>query len=85
MQQPECAAALFAGWEETLIWSCLQGVMGSVYGDHPRQPAFASAVLGDFCFLAGKPCHALAAFRELVMSDKDIKWEGLSAFTEKYR
>lgn len=63
IQQPKCAAALFAGWEETLIWSCLQGVMGNVYGDHPEHPASASAVLGDFCFLAGKPSHALAAFR----------------------
>ena len=28
---PEQAALLFAGWEETLLWSCLQGVMGKVY------------------------------------------------------
>ena len=24
-------APLFAGWQETIIWSCLQGEMGEVY------------------------------------------------------
>lgn len=24
---------LFEGWEETIIWSCLQGIMGEVYAD----------------------------------------------------
>lgn len=54
-------AALFAGWEETLIWSCLQGVMGKIYGDSPESPVSAMALLGDFCFFAGK------ADRELVL------------------
>ena len=31
----ENASPLFAGWEETLIWSCLDGLMGCIYGDHP--------------------------------------------------
>lgn len=56
------AAPLFAGWEETMVWSCLQGVMGSVYipeGQNP--PRSAAAVLNDFCFLAGEPSPALAA------------------------
>jgi len=35
---------LFAGWESTLIWSCLQGVMGNIYIyvdsiDHPGSAA----------------------------------------------
>ena len=24
---------LFHGWEETLIWSCMQGVMGAAYAE----------------------------------------------------
>lgn len=63
MENPSYAAELFAGWEETLIWSCLQGVMGHVYGDHPQHPASAAAILGDFCFLAGKPSEALTTFK----------------------
>lgn len=53
--QPQKAASLFEGWQETLIWSCLQGVMGRVFGDSPEMPESAMAVLGDFCFFAGKP------------------------------
>lgn len=26
-------SSLFGKWEETLIWSCLQGVMGKIYAD----------------------------------------------------
>ena len=44
------AAALFRGWQETIIWSCLQGVMGKIYADTPENPASAMALLGDFCF-----------------------------------
>ncbi len=55
LKQTEKAEGLFEGWEETLIWSCMQGVMGKIYADSLENPASAMAVLGDFCFLAGKP------------------------------
>lgn len=63
---------LFEGWEETMIWSCLQGVMGDLYADDSGDfaasskasskisgPEAAKAVLGDFIFLAGKPSEEL--------------------------
>ena len=53
---------LFEGWQETLIWSCLQGVMGHIYIKDTEHPVSAVAVLGDFCFLAGIPDQ------ELIMS-----------------
>ncbi len=43
---PEQAAPLFAGWEETLLWSCLQGVMGKVYAPAGEPLRAALAVLG---------------------------------------
>jgi len=49
------AAALFDGWEETLILSCLQGVMGRIYVSDPETPESALAYIGCFGFLAGKP------------------------------
>lgn len=55
LRQTEKAAPLFEGWQETLIWSCLQGVMGKLYVDSLENPVSAMALLGDFCFLAGKP------------------------------
>ena len=44
---------IFGNWQETIIWSCLQGIMGEVYVDNEENPASAMAVLGDFAFLQG--------------------------------
>lgn len=60
----EKISGLFDNWEETLIWSALQGIMGKIYVTDPVNPASAMIVLGDFCFLAG------AGDRELVSSDR---------------
>lgn len=51
---------LFSGWNETIIWSCLDNVMGCIYADHPKNPNSAAAYLGDFCFLAGLANEELA-------------------------
>lgn len=55
-------AALFACWEETLVWSCLQGIMGKIYADALHNPTAAMAVLGDFIFFAGKPNAELVSY-----------------------
>lgn len=52
-------ADLFAGWEETLIWSCLQDCMGRAYADTEEDPQSAQIVVGDFCFFAGNPSARL--------------------------
>lgn len=59
----KAAAPLFEGWEETIIWSCLDGTMGKIYGDAPEYPEAAMAILGDFAFLAGTPKPELAAYK----------------------
>lgn len=59
LTQREKAAPLFGDWQETMIWSCLQGIMGEIYVDSPERPASGMALLGDFCFLAGKPDQGL--------------------------
>ena len=46
---------LFAGWEETLIYSCLQKVMGKIYVTDTESPESAMAYVGCFGFLAGVP------------------------------
>lgn len=56
------AEPFFENWPETLIWSCLQGVMGEIYVDHANHPCGAMAVLGDFRFLAGNVRQALAVY-----------------------
>lgn len=73
---------LFKNWDETLIWSCLQGVMGEIYAD-PEQDA-AMAILGDFVFYAGKPSEGLIRSKQdicrqdfIVMVPQDEAWARL--------
>ena len=84
MTRAKNAAGLFAGWQETMVWSCLQGVMGRVYGDDGEEPVSAMALLGDFCFFAGKPhrelvleAPGLAGRDFLIMTPRDEGWAEL--------
>lgn len=63
IKQGKQVAFLFKDWQETLIWSCLQNVMGHLYVDSLKQPQSAMAFLGDFCFLAGKPDQELVLYK----------------------
>lgn len=63
MKNTKTASSLFGNWEETLIWSCLQGVMGKIYADDPDCPTAAMAVIADFTFFAGTPNAELAAYK----------------------
>ncbi len=53
------AAYLFEGWQETLIYSCLQRVMGKIYVTDPEDPVSAFAFVGCFGFYAGEPDREL--------------------------
>ena len=46
--------SLFEGWEITLIYSCLQKVMGTVYVTDTGNPRSAMAFVGVFAFVAGE-------------------------------
>ena len=70
LKKPALAEPLFGDWPETILWSCLQDVMGVIYADDPIAPRSAAAILGDFCFLAGEPLQALAA---LALQDRDSR------------
>lgn len=54
---------LFEGRQETMVWSCLQGVMGRLYADSQSVPKAAMAILGDFCFFAGTPNFELVSYK----------------------
>ncbi len=84
LRRAEKAAALFEGWQETLIWSCLQGVMGRIYADDLENPASALALLGDFCFFAGEPKKEVALYKPgqrlhkfMIMIPQNKEWEDL--------
>ncbi len=84
LEQTQQASPFFEGWQETMIWSCLQNVMGSIYTDSLEHPSSVMALLGDFCFLAGKPLREMIMHEPglvsrdfVIMVPKDPEWAGL--------
>ncbi len=89
IEDTDCVKKLFEGWEESLIWTCLEGVneqeqvMGAVYADDLDAPGSAIAVLGDFCFLAGAPNPELVKYRPgggqnfIIMVPQNGQWAEL--------
>lgn len=59
LKETEKAESIFAGWEETMIDSCLQKIMGKIYVTDPEKPESACASVGCFAFYAGKPDREL--------------------------
>ena len=73
---------MFRDWEETLIWSCLQGVMGEVYTNAAEDAAMA--IIGAFAFLAGKPDEELVLYKPenytqgfIIMVPRNDEWAAL--------
>lgn len=72
---------LFENWEESMVWSCMQGIMGHVYAKNTEVPLSAMAFLGDFIFFAGKPSKELVLFKPdccqhdfVIMVPQNDKW-----------
>ena len=60
------AAPLFAGMEDSLVASCLQGMMDSkIYVTDLENPRSAMAFLACFAFFAGEPDRELASFKPI--------------------
>lgn len=75
------AEHIFAGWEETMIWSCLENVMGEIYADDMEHPTCAVALLADFAFYAGNVSKELVRFwpqgnkrKTVVMVPQNADW-----------
>ena len=82
------AEKLFEGWEETMIWSCLQGVMGDIYVTTEKleqeKPRSVVAILGAFAFFAGEPDKELVLFKPdsyqgdfVIMVPQNPVWEAM--------
>lgn len=79
---------LFSNWKETMLWSCLQHVMGDIYADSLEKPVSAMAILGDFCFLGGAPKEELIRFKPtehrsdfIIMASQNDEWGELITST----
>ena len=73
---------IFENWNETIILSCLQGVMGKVYTDSAEDAAMA--ILGYFAFYAGNPSEELIQFKPesckrdfIIMVPQNDEWAEL--------
>lgn len=79
----ERAAPLFDGWEESMLWGCLDGTMGEVVVDDDQSPQSALALVGGrsfFAFLAGKPDAALLRMcegKDVIIVPRDEAWSAL--------
>ena len=74
------AVALFDGWEETLIFSCLQQVMGKIYVTDKKAPQSACAHVGCFAFYAGIPDEELVRRKPegfVIMTPQNKDWAAL--------
>jgi len=78
LQDTSTVKSLFEGWQETLIYSCLQKVMGTVYVTDLENPRSAFAFIGCFGFFAGIPDVELIKYKPagfMIMVPQNSDWE----------
>lgn len=71
---------LFSGWNETMILSCLQKIMGKVYVADYVYPRAAMAFAGCFAFLTGEPNEELVRNKPadfVIMTPQNDEWAKL--------
>lgn len=82
LQQRQKVWPLVEGWEETIIWTGLQGHWGSVWADDAENPRSARIVVGDFVFYAGEPNLEMVKstegfFRESILTPQNEGWAAM--------
>lgn len=87
-------AALFGDCQETMVWSCMQGRMGHLYADSIEHPESVMAIIGDFCFFAGRANRELVSYKpkwcrqdNIIMTAFSPEWFGFieNAYGNKAR
>lgn len=71
---------IFAGWEDTCVWSCLQKVMGTILVTDTEAPKSAVACVGCFVFCAGEPSGELLDQKPegfFILVPGDEQWSAL--------
>lgn len=80
LKERALAKPLFDGWQETMIYSCLEGVLGEVYAECENGiPVSAACVIADFAFFAGKPSPSLVTYDFgkpfLILTPRNLSWQ----------
>ena len=71
---------IFDGWNETMIYSCVQNVMGKIYVTDIENPESALACVGCFGFFAGEPEKELVINKPdglVIMAPRNEAWAKL--------
>lgn len=80
LQDTDKVKPLFAGWNETLIYSCIQKVMGKIFVTDLDNPQSAFAFVGCFGFFAGEPDKELVLNKPggfVILTPQNEEWAGL--------
>ena len=80
LKDSEKGKAIFEGWQETMIYSCLQKVMGHIYVTDFENPKSAVAIVGCFAFYAGKTNRELIQKKPegfAILVPQNGEWEQL--------
>lgn len=78
LKDTEKVFRLFNDWQETLIYSCLQKVMGNIFVTNTDSPKSAMAYVGCFAFYAGEPDKELVRKKPkgfVIMVPQNKAWE----------
>ncbi len=77
LKDTQKAEPIFAGWEETLIYSCVQQVMGKIFVTDLEHPRSACAFVGCFAFYAGEVNEELVRNKPdgfVIMTPQNEEW-----------
>ena len=80
LTDPKKAEHLFLGWDDTMIRSCLQQIMGEILVTNTEKPKAACAHLGCFAFYTGEPDEELVRNKPngfLIMTPQNEGWASL--------
>ena len=82
LEQRQKLWPLVEGWNETIIWTGLQGHWGSAWADNAENPRSARIVVGDFVFYAGEPNLEMVKstegfFRESIITPQNEGWAAM--------
>ena len=69
VENKKTIAPLFAGWDETMIWSCLDDCLGIAYADDLVNPVSVQIITGPFSFFGGK------VNEELIRNNLDFSFD----------
>lgn len=80
LEDTSIVTKLFEGWQETMVYSCLQKVMGKVFVTNTDHPKSVCAYAGCFAFYAGEPDKEIVKNKPegfVIMVPRNEEWAEL--------